>query len=161
MKTMLVPVDFSDVTELVLKTAGEWACLAEYRIHLLHVIPEEGDLIGYESGMQLLPRVSSFETPEDRRLMLDCREQLMRLGLEVTTRIVQGSPVLEILDEAATVNAALIVVGSHRHGMLHNLLLGSVCDGVVRRAQCPVLVVPIPEAAESKSLARDSVGTGS
>jgi len=62
----------------------------------------------------------------------------------VTTRMVRGSPVLEILDEAATVKPAMIVMGSHRHGMLHHLLLGSVSGGVLKRATCPVLLVPVP-----------------
>jgi nucleotide-binding universal stress UspA family protein len=150
MKTMLVPVDFSEVTKAVLRAAADWAQVGGYRIHLLHVVPEQGDLIGYETGMQLLPRVALSESPEDAQFMQDCKEELTRHGLEVTTRIMQGSPVVEILDEATAMHADVIVVGSHRHGMLHDLFLGSVSRGVLRRATCPVLVVPTPETVEQR-----------
>ncbi|MBI4579268.1 MAG: universal stress protein [Planctomycetes bacterium] len=145
MKTMLVPIDFSDVTPIVIRIAADWAVQAGYRVHLLHVLPEEADLVGYETGMQLLPRVTVVPTPQDSRLMDSCRGELEGRGLEVTTRIVVGSPVIEIVDEAQAVGADLIVMGSHRHGMIHHLLLGSVSEGVLRRVTCPVLLVPAPK----------------
>jgi nucleotide-binding universal stress UspA family protein len=148
MKTMLVPVDFSDVTPLVLRVAGDWAVATGHRIHLLHVMADDADLVGFESGLQLLPRIALPESPEDQRHLQACAEDLTCRDLEVTTHIVQGSPVLEILDEAIAVQAELIVMGSHRHGMLHHLLLGSVSGGVLKRATCPVLVVPTLRAEE-------------
>jgi hypothetical protein len=36
----------------------------------------------------------------------------------------------------------MIVMGSHGHGALFNLLMGTVCNGVLRKARCPVVVVP-------------------
>ena len=142
MKTMLVPVDFSDVTPLVVRVAGDWACGTGHRVHLLHVLVEETELVGYESGMQLLPRIAMPDSPQDLQAMQACKDELAQRGLEVTTRIVQGLPALEILDEAVAVQADAIVMGSHRHGMLHHLFLGSVSLGVLKRATCPVLFVP-------------------
>jgi nucleotide-binding universal stress UspA family protein len=142
MKTMLVPIDFSDVTAAVVKTAGDWARATGYRVHLFHVLPEDADLVGYESGLQMLPYVPPAESAEDSRLMQSYQQELAARGLEVTSRIVQGTPVLDIIDEAVAVGADVIVLGSHRHGALHHLLLGSVSGGVLRRTPCPVLIVP-------------------
>ena len=38
----------------------------------------------------------------------------------------------------------MIVVGSHGHGALYHLLLGSVSEGIIRKTTCPVLVVRLP-----------------
>jgi len=35
------------------------------------------------------------------------------------------------------------VMGSHGHGMLHHLLVGSVTEGVLKKATCPVTIVPV------------------
>jgi len=38
------------------------------------------------------------------------------------------------------------VMGSHGHGAVYNLLVGSVTAGVLKSAKCPVLVVPSKKA---------------
>jgi nucleotide-binding universal stress UspA family protein len=43
------------------------------------------------------------------------------------------------------------VVGSHGHGSLYNLLVGSVAEGVIRHAGVPVVVVPgVPPQPQPK-----------
>jgi nucleotide-binding universal stress UspA family protein len=44
--------------------------------------------------------------------------------------------------QAAAVGADLVMVGSHGHGGLHHLLVGSVTEDVLRRSTRPVIVVP-------------------
>jgi hypothetical protein len=56
--------------------------------------------------------------------------------------VLSGTPVEVILREAERLRAELLVLGSHGHGLLHSLLVGSVCQGVLRRAPCSVVVVP-------------------
>ena len=43
---------------------------------------------------------------------------------------------------AAVIGAGLLVVGSHGHGGLHHLLVGSVTEAVLRQSTIPVVVVP-------------------
>jgi nucleotide-binding universal stress UspA family protein len=72
-------------------------------------------------------------------------------GLDVAAALREGHPIADILDEARRVDAKLIVLGSHGHGALHKLLLGSVSAGVLRKSPCPVLVVPVRRLAPSES----------
>ncbi|HET8661357.1 MAG TPA: universal stress protein [Micromonosporaceae bacterium] len=60
----------------------------------------------------------------------------------VATEVVRGTPSL-VLTRAAE-DADLLVLGSHGHGRLHHAVLGSVSEDCVRRACCPVVVVPVP-----------------
>lgn len=66
-------------------------------------------------------------------------------ALNLTTKILQGSPVQQIVETAREANVDLIVVGSHGRGFWGRLL-GSVSDGVVHHAPCSVLVVRDPES---------------
>ena len=52
-----------------------------------------------------------------------------------------GSPVGEVVKAAKDWPADLIVIGSHGRGGIRRALLGSVAEGVMRQAPCPVLVV--------------------
>lgn len=60
-------------------------------------------------------------------------------GVSVVEEFVQGHPV-EALREAAT-GADLLVVGSHGHGTLAGMVLGSVSQGLIHHAPCPLAVV--------------------
>ena len=62
-------------------------------------------------------------------------------GVTVTTRQARGPVGRRVVDAAIEIAADLIVVGSHGHGRLEELLLGSVSDAVARHARCSVLIV--------------------
>jgi nucleotide-binding universal stress UspA family protein len=59
--------------------------------------------------------------------------------------IVEGQPSEVILQVAAESGADIIVMGSHRHTVLGNALLGTTTNKVLHGAARPVLVVRIPE----------------
>lgn len=61
-------------------------------------------------------------------------------GLAVTPALVQGPTARVLTEESA--HAALVVLGSHAHGALAGLLLGSTSVEVAAHADCPVVVVP-------------------
>jgi nucleotide-binding universal stress UspA family protein len=62
-------------------------------------------------------------------------------GLLYRARHELGHPVDRIISAAHDENADLIVVGSRGVGGFERLLLGSVSEGVLRHAHCPVLAV--------------------
>jgi len=47
-----------------------------------------------------------------------------------------------VIAEAERLPADLIVLGSHGHGAVYNMLVGSVAEGIVRASAVPVLLVP-------------------
>jgi nucleotide-binding universal stress UspA family protein len=60
----------------------------------------------------------------------------------IAREVVEG-PAPRVLTEAAT-DADLLVLGSHGHGRIRHVALGSVSEETVRRAACPVVIVPVP-----------------
>ena len=77
------------------------------------------------------------------KIEIDCRDtRINTTALLVRGTSARGNPIRKILQEVNRVRPRLIVLGSHGHGLLHNVLLGSVSSAVVRKATGPVLVVP-------------------
>jgi nucleotide-binding universal stress UspA family protein len=68
------------------------------------------------------------------------------VGVAVGEVTLEGEPARELLAYAAETNADLVAVGSHGHGFVERLVVGSVATKLLRGAQCAVLVVP-PEAS--------------
>jgi nucleotide-binding universal stress UspA family protein len=62
-------------------------------------------------------------------------------GVVAEAHINEGPAIDEILDLAEEIGANLIVLGSRGHSTVERLVLGSVSEGVVHHAHCPVLVL--------------------
>lgn len=142
MKTILAAIDFSDASERVTSVATELTKALGGVLHLLHVEPPDPDFVGYDPGPQHVRDQVARSMAEDRRGLVQLRDDLQAEGIEVHALAVQGPTVQKIVEEAKRLGADLIVAGTHGHGALHDLVLGSVSDGLVRKAPCPVLVVP-------------------
>jgi nucleotide-binding universal stress UspA family protein len=137
-KQILVPVDVAD-TELA-KPAIETACaLARASggsVRLLNVLPMTPVMMA-----EYVPPdfdVQQRKSAEDLLLALshDCGLN----AADVSTTVRQGGIYHEVLEEAKTINADLIVMSSHRPAM-RTYFLGSNAGHVVRYAKCSVLVV--------------------
>jgi hypothetical protein len=81
-------------------------------------------------------------------------DRLRDQGIETAALLVQGATAETILQEANKLQVNMIVVGSHGHGAVHQLLVGSVSENVLREATTPVLVVPTREGARQAELGR-------
>lgn len=142
LQTILVPVDFSDVTGKVVKTASELARAFGSRMVLLHVSEPEPDFVGFEPGPQSVRVGVARELKAEHAQLDELKQSLTGEGREVLAFHIQGPIAEKILQEAETHQAGMIVLGSHGHGALYSLLVGSVTSGVLKSARCPVLVVP-------------------
>lgn len=69
------------------------------------------------------------------------RERAAGKTWPMTVGVIEGTPKRVIVDEAERWNADLIVLGSHGHGAIGRLLLGTVSQAVAAHAQCSVLIV--------------------
>lgn len=100
------------------------------------------EFVGYEAGPRSVREQRAEALRQEHRQLQDLAERVERGGIEAKALLVQGPTVETILERAERAEADLIVVGSHGHGKLYTTLLGSVSEGVVRNARCPVLLVP-------------------
>jgi nucleotide-binding universal stress UspA family protein len=145
MKTILVPVDFSKVSRYVLAEAAHLARLTKARLVLMHtvqppaVVTDLAPLVG--EALQMTAELEVIGRRHLRRLQ---KSPTLR-GLKVETICEQGFPVAQILAQAKRLRADVIVLGSHGHGAVYHLVVGSTANGILKHAPCPVLIVPAPE----------------
>ncbi len=150
MRSILVSIDFSPVTERVVEQAAMLAERFSAALWLIHIIAPEPDFVGYDVGPQSVRDQVAAEIRRDHSDLHDVAESLRARSLDATALLIRGATVAKILEEARKLDVDLIVMGSHGHGAVYRTLLGSVSEGVLRKAPCPVLVVPArPQRAQS------------
>ena len=138
---VLVPIDGSEQSWNALEYALE-ECGSDDHIVVLHVInPMEGVYAGdamtgdYWEGW--------YDNAEARadRLFEEARDLAGDRGDEIETARQTGQPGRTIVEYAEESDVDHIVIGSHGRSGVSRILLGSVAESVVRRADMPVTVV--------------------
>ena len=160
MKRILVPIDFSDATPPVIDLARQLAKGLDAEIHLVHVkelmAAAAPGAFGYGlTGMPELAPMSGVPVPlfdpmpqtmlvdeSQKSKLAQWQKEIAQGGLKVTLHEPTGTIAEEILLQADNLNADLIVMGTHGHGAMYNLLVGGVTKGVLKHSTRPVLLVP-------------------
>lgn len=144
MKTILVPLDLSPMAVQVCDAACELARLIGARPILLHIVQPPpvmlSDVYAFDSSQ--LSEMSTAAGKSAGHKLRALSRHCAKHGVQVTTVQRTGMPVAAILARAASTKARYIVMGSHGHGAMYDLLVGSTTHGVLKKAPCPVLVVP-------------------
>jgi len=142
MAGIMVPVDFSDVTGAVLDQAARLGEAFGLPLTLLTVAQPEADFVGYEVGPQYIRDDLAEGLRHTHQKLQQAKDDLEAKGLSVTALMVPGAAAEKVVEEMRRLEPELIVIGSHGHGALRQLLAGSVCQAVLNHTTCPVLVTP-------------------
>ena len=140
---LLVAVDFSDPTDMILKVARRLAKSLDASVWVVHAAAPDPDFVGYDVGPEVVRDQVAKEFRDEHRQLQKYTDQLREAGVEAKAMLVQGPTVDTILEMADKQESDLIVVGSHGRGMIAEVLMGSVSQGLIRAGQCPVTVVPV------------------
>lgn len=135
-KIVLHATDFSEGSKHAFAVACDLACPAQGKVVVMH-----GLAPGVRASLEIPPPP---ELEQERKE--EARRQLHRVlptssSVTVEHRLVIGEEVDAILDTAKQIKADVIVMGTHGRSGLKRMVLGSVAEQVVRRADCPVLTV--------------------
>ena len=148
---ILVPLDGSEHSLEALEEAVQIAKKFSGNITLIHVYSVQPIMMPEPSTMGSLsiPIITGAEvsmmieaTKKLGNKILDDGEQRVKTSeIRIEKMLVEGHAVEEIVNVANQGNFDLIVIGARGVSHMREMLLGSVTDGVIHHARCPVLVM--------------------
>lgn len=142
MKTLLVSVDFSAATRAVVATAAELAQASQARLILHHSVMPPVVTAEFGLGAELMQETLEVLEKGARRQLAHLERELAAGGLQTETVLTHGLAADRILEQAEQARVAMIVLGSHGHTALYDLIVGGTTHAVLRKARCAVVVVP-------------------
>lgn len=141
---ILVAVDESDFSIKTAQAAYEIAKKMDASLCLMSVVDPAIVAVGADSVVYPIEQLGSLK--ENAEAVIEKIKTSIGGDMVIETFIGEGKPSDEIINQAATWKANLIVMGTHgRTGLMH-LILGSVAENVIRHATIPVMVIPSKEA---------------
>ena len=134
-RRIVVAVDFSETSLRAARLALDVAASGA-TIYLAHVAPRDSSLYDWK-GWGTTYKQDAGDALQKTREQLRVPKDMF-----VQKVLLQGDPATELLAFATSVNADLIATGSHGHGFVARMLIGSVTTRIVRCSTCSVLTVP-------------------
>ena len=145
LKNILVAVDFNDAVGELLGYAEGIAEKFGAKVWVLHVAAPDPDFVGYESGPQYIRDYKAEELREEHRTLQMYCDNFLSEAVEKEALLIQGSTVEAVLEEAKKLKSDLLIVGTHKHSFLHNLLQESVSLELLKKADTPLMAIPIED----------------
>jgi nucleotide-binding universal stress UspA family protein len=153
-RNILVAIDASPMAMSALEEAIDVARSEGGRLTLVGVAAPPR--LVFSAGPMYVPYPTQDELLRGVRDVLERAEALVPPEIPVSTVVRAGSPAAEIVKRAREGEHDLVVVGSHRRGLVGSAFLGSVSRKVVARSPVPVLVAGSPRRGSADSGAQPS-----
>jgi nucleotide-binding universal stress UspA family protein len=139
---LLVCVDLSESTEIIVKKVEEITEALTTKVWLLHNAVPEPDFVEFKVDPQAARESLAKKFHVEHRQIQELANRMRKAGVDTTALLVHGATVETILEEASDLEVDMIVVGTHGRGAMYQLLMGSVSEAVLHKSRFPVLVVP-------------------
>jgi universal stress protein A len=139
-KTILCPIDFSEISANALEYAVFLASHHHAELLMLHVVEQLHEFEHYQI-LVLTPQELAEKMEKQAYEELNRLTEQIKKTVKVEIVVRQGKPFVEIIKAAKEKNMDLIVMASHGRTGVSHMLMGSVAEKVVRKANCPVLIV--------------------
>ena len=142
MKRILLPIDGSEcalrAVALVIDKRRRYACPDELEIHLANVqAPLSRDISRFATHHQ----IEEFHREESEKALHGARLLLDSAGARYTCHHRVGHIAEELVALSEALGCDQIVMGTHGHGVLKELLMGSITTKVIHLAKVPILLV--------------------
>lgn len=142
-KHILCPTDLSEASIRSLTYAAAFARWYQARLTVLHVAPTYSPIevpsAGLAEPVQIVFPMSRDEVLGDMRRVVDAAGAG---SADPALSALEGDPARVIVDQAIAIPADLVVMGTHGRSGFERLMIGSIAEKVLRKAPCPVLLVP-------------------
>lgn len=133
LQNIAISVDFSNADEAALNRAFELGGI-NTQYTLIHIVETVGALM---YGVN----IHDHETTIDEKLLLEYKEMLSKKGFRIETELGFGKPnavISKIINEG---NFDILVMGTHGHTGLKDLLFGTTVDKLRHKISIPLLIV--------------------
>ena len=145
LERILVPTDFSDHAEQAIRHGAAIAKWSGGELLVIHVVEKFMDhsLLYSDVWPFQKPVNQYYRELEDRTERRLEKQVVESTGPDVRQRVAvfTGVPSVEIVAAATREHVDLIVIATHGRGGIAQALVGSTTERVLRKAECPVLVI--------------------
>jgi manganese transport protein len=135
-KRVAVALDFSGHEEKLLAESLRFIDKAETQVTLMHVVESP---VARSYGTE----GEDLETFADQERLERLAEMMKSSGISTDWRLGAGEPSSELAKMINNINAEVVILGSHGHSGVSDLIHGTVISNLRHRVKASVMIVPL------------------
>lgn len=139
-KKILVPLDGSDLAEAILPYVYDLATCTQAEVLVLSVETNPAFEFAF-ADPSVVGRIVQDLEAQVRTYVAGVEIRLRGMGVNVTTKVIEGPIAPTILQVAKDEHADVIAMSTHGRSGPARWVLGSVADRIVRESPVPVLLI--------------------
>lgn len=141
-KNILALIDFSCITNDIVKRTIELGSFYGAKCWLIHVATPDPEFVGYDVGPKYIRDHRADVLVREHHKLQVYKEKVQNEGVECETLLVQGQINPTIMAEIKKLEIDMIILGSHGRTRLYDFLVGSVCEYLLRNSTVPLVILP-------------------
>jgi len=138
---ILVPIDFSENSTKIVKSALFFAQKFGARLYIVFVMQRLDDYSGFFVPHMPIAQFEEEMTQSAEKKMASFVSDNLKTGVEHVAKVLNGDIAEEIIRYSEAEGVDMIIMGTHGYKGLEKVLFGSVADKVVKTSSCPVLTI--------------------
>lgn len=160
-KRILYASDLSETARYAVRYACSIGNKYNSHVTILHVVPDILEEFSAGTGINLVDHVGKKKWNEFNKNGIEAAKQIIKKRIKKTSELIMkeipvcpisngdirievGNPLNKIVSVAEEENYDLVIIGTHGHGKLGNVMVGSIASGVIKKCTKPVLTVRLP-----------------
>lgn len=145
MKNILLAVDQEKETSKLVDFAAQMAELYKAKLYILHIAEPEPEFLGYDVGPEYIRVSAAHDYRDEHRWVQSLAKQMKDRNVEAVALLIQGYVAEEVLKEADSIDADLIICGSHERSFFSSIFLENTSVELAKSTDRPLLVYPLKE----------------
>ncbi len=142
MKTILVCLDFTDITDSVIEEACSFASKTGAALHLVYVSPYRGEHADHVASAEAQTASIALKMTKENQKMESCEARCREQGVSVDGSILSGNVSDAIVKKAKDLEINYIIIGSRTTNAATHVIKGSIGADLLKKLKKPLLLVP-------------------
>ncbi len=148
---ILVAIDLTESSQIVVRQVKKLAKALPVKFWLLHVANSDHDLllaaahfdeVAFKQEVGEIKDTTAKNFQNEHLLLQQFEHELRSTGIDCNALLIEGEITDTILKEVARLSADIVMLGSQGKGVVDRFLLGSTSESILHKSSIPVLIIP-------------------
>jgi nucleotide-binding universal stress UspA family protein len=145
LKNILIAVDLKSTDSALTRQAITLAEKFNSKVWLVHIAAPDPDFVGYRVGPVYIREMRADELRHEHKQLHALADQFKEKSITAEALLIQGPTVDMLKEEVEKLHIDLLILGSHKHGLLYEMWIGHTSVKVIKEIAIPTLIIPLTD----------------